>query len=262
MMFILFEIISIGLVVNHNNYQRVKFMNSSNLVTGGIYDGVSSVTQYFSLKRENEKLSVENAQLRTELRRELNSRIGESVKDQDSLYRQNFYFTTARVINNSVNRRHNYITLNKGRRHGVKSDMGVVSGEGVVGVVTSVSENYCTVISVLNDLMNISAKVKRNNYFGPISWNGEDYQQVSLGEIPFHVYLAKGDTIVTSGYSAFFPAGLLVGTIADFSLEGGSNFYDVTVNLATDFKHLLHVDIIQNHDQKEILELEERSFND
>ncbi|GET27657.1 cell shape-determining protein MreC [Prolixibacter sp. NT017] len=250
------------MIVKYNNYQRVKFMSSSNQLTGSIYDGYWGIAQYFSLKQLNDELAEENAKLRSELMREELSKIGNDAPQQDSLYQQNFFFLTAKVINNSVNRVHNYILLNKGSRHGIKPDMGVVSSNGVVGVVTNVSKNYCTVISLLNNRLKISAKIKRNNYFGSLTWNGDDYRKAELDEIPFHVDVAKGDTIVTSGYSAIFPEGLMLGTVSDYSLQGGSNFYKITVNLSVDFKNLVYVDVIQNKTRDEILKLESTDEND
>jgi len=261
-LFVFLEVLSITMIVKYNNYQRVKFLNSSNQLTGSIYDGYWGIAQYFSLKQLNDELAEENAKLRSELMREELSKIGNDAPQQDSLYQQNFFFLTAKVINNSVNRVHNYILLNKGSRHGIKPDMGVVSSDGVVGVVTNVSKNYCTVISLLNNRLKISAKIKRNNYFGSLTWNGDDYRKAELDEIPFHVDVAKGDTIVTSGYSAIFPEGLMLGTVSDYSLQGGSNFYKITVNLSVDFKNLVYVDVIQNKTRDEILKLESTDEND
>ena len=261
-LFVFLEVLSITMIVKYNNYQHVKFLNSSNRVTGGIYNGYWGVAQYFSLKQLNNELAEENAKLRSELMREELSKIGNDAPQHDSLYRQNFFFITAKVINNSVNRAHNYILLNKGSRHGIKPDMGVVSSDGVVGVVTNVSKNYSTVISILNNRLKISAKIKRNNYFGSLTWDGGDYRKAELDEIPFHVDVAKGDTIVTSGYSAIFPEGLMLGTVSDYSLQGGSNFYKITVNLSVDFKKLVYVDVIQNKTRDEILKLESTDEND
>jgi len=261
-LFVFLEVVSISMIVKYNNYQHVKFLNSSNRITGSIYSGYWSVAEYFTLKRINNELAEENAKLRSQLMREELSKIGNEAPEQDSLYRQNFFFVTAKVINNSVNRAHNYILLNKGSRYGIKPDMGVVSSDGVVGVVTHVSENYCTVISILNNRLKISAKIKRNNYFGSLTWDGDDYRKAELDEIPFHVDVAKGDTIVTSGYSAIFPEGLMLGTVSDYSLHGGSNFYKITVNLSVDFKNLVYVDVIQNKTRDEILKLESTNEND
>ena len=167
-----------------------------------------------------------------------------------------FLFTPARIINNSVNKQQNYITLNKGRKHGIKEDQGILSTQGIVGVITSVSESYSTGLSLLNPRWSVSAKLKNSGYYGSLSWNGEDYQILDLLEIPFHVDLAIGDTIVTSGYSSIFPEGLMIGIIDAFKQPVGENYYDIKVRLSTDFKSIRYVEVIENLKKDEIENLE------
>jgi rod shape-determining protein MreC len=228
-------------------------------VSGGLYNGYASISEYFKLKETNKDLIRENTRLRSALQCEIQYKLENDLLERDTVFEAEYYFTSARVINNSVNRRYNYITLNKGARHGVVPDMGVVADNCVVGIVLNVSERYCTVISILNERSIINAKIKQNDYFGPLSWGGKDYRKVSLDEIPFHVHLGEGDTIVTSGYSSIFPEGLLLGTISDFRHEGGDNFYKISVQLMTDFRNLVNVDIIRKRDTEEILDLESLS---
>ena len=142
-----------------------------------------------------------------------------------------------RVLNNSVNQQYNYLMIDKGSAQGLKKDMGVISGQGVVGVVTDVSENFATVISVLNRNFRVSASILRNSYFGIIEWTGRDPSSVRLREIPSHVNVVPGDTVVTSGYSAIFPPNLMIG-IVDEVKPGEGNFYDISVNLSTNFRNL------------------------
>ena len=254
------------MIVTYNNYQRANFWGSSNIFTGSIFDWFSSYTQYLNLRKVNIRLAEENALLRTQLQDYLvKSNYGNSLlKDSlylpgigiDSLKRANYFFTTARVINNSVNQQHNFITINKGRSHGVKPDMGVIANGQVVGLVINVSEHYSTVISLLNSRWKLSGKIKSNNYFGSLSWNGRDYRKVSLNEIPYHVPVQKGDTIVTTGFSSSFPEGLVLGTISDFSIGSGSNFYQIEVTVAADFKNLVMVGLVENKQKIEINQLE------
>jgi rod shape-determining protein MreC len=165
------------------------------------------------------------------------------------------------VVNNSINQQHNFITLNKGRHDGVKPDMGVIANGQVVGLVTNVSENFSTVISILNSRWKISAKIKRNDYFGSLSWDGKDYRRVQLNEMPYHVPVQNGDTVVTTGYSSSFPEGLVIGTISDFSIGSGSNFYKIEVMLAADFKNLVIVGLVENKQLNEIKQLESLNKN-
>ncbi len=267
-LFLILEIFSLSLVVSYNNYQQAKFLTSSNGITGYFFENFIGVFQVFDLKKANTELAEENAQLRTalqhyQLRTTNNSRqnyLSERnpliTMTRDSLNKIVYFFTTARVINNSINQRHNFLTLNKGRIQGVKPDMGVVSAGRVVGLVTDVGDNYSTVISILNERWKLSAKIKRNDFFGSLSWNGRDYRKVQLNEIPYHVPVQNGDTVVTTGFSSSFPEGLEIGIVSDFTLGSGSNFYKIDVNLAVDFKSIVQVALVENRQLKEINKLE------
>jgi len=265
---LILEVFSLSLVVSYNNYQQAKFLTSSNGISGYFFENFIGIFQVFDLKKANTELAEENAQLRTalqhyQLRNTNNSRQNYFSErnplitmTRDSLNKIVYFYTTARVINNSVNQRHNFLTLNKGRIQGVKPDMGVVSAGRVVGLVTNVSANYSTVISILNERWKLSAKIKRNDFFGSLSWNGRDYRKVQLNEIPYHVPVQNGDTVVTTGFSSSFPEGLEIGIVSDYSLGSGSNFYKIDVNLAVDFKSIVQVALIENRQLREINQLE------
>ena len=271
LLFVILETLSLSMVVTFNNYQRATFFDSSNFFTGTLFEGFSSFMQIFEFKQVNIKMAEENAVLRAALQEHyLKSNRG-TYKSSDSIYlpriardsslKAVYHFTTARVINNSVNQQHNFITLNKGRHDGVKPDMGVIANGQVVGLVINVSENFSTVISLLNSRWKISAKIKRNDYFGSLSWDGKDYRRVQLNEIPYHVPVQNGDTVVTTGYSSSFPEGLTIGTISDFSIGTGSNFYKIEVMLAADFKNLVIVGLVENKQLNEIKQLESINKN-
>ena len=271
LLFVLLETLSLSMVVTYNNYQRATFFDSSNFFTGTLFEGFSSFIQIFEFKQVNIKMAEENIVLRAALQEQLLKSNHGAYKSSDSIYlpriardssiRTVYKFTTARVINNSVNQQHNFITLNKGRHDGVKPDMGVIANGHVVGLVTNVSENFSTVISLLNSRWRISAKIKRNDYFGSLSWDGKDYRRVQLNEIPYHVPVQNGDTIVTTGYSSSFPEGITIGTISDFSIGTGSNFYKIEVMLAADFKNLVIVGLVENKQLNEIKQLESINKN-
>lgn len=271
LLFVLLEAISFSMIVTYNNYQRANFLGSNSLFTGSIFEWFSSYKQYLSLKKVNIRLAEENAQLRTQLQQYLvRNNYGRS-QAQDSLYlpsisvdslkRANYFFSTARVINNSINQQHNFITLNKGRMNGVKPDMGVIANGQVVGLVINVSDHFSTVISLLNSRWKLSAKIKSNDYYGSVSWNGRDYRKVTLNEIPYHVKVQRGDTVVTTGYTPSFPEGLVIGTISNYSIENGSNFFNIEVTLAADFKNLVMVGLIENKQKIEINQLESLNKN-
>ncbi len=265
-LFVLLESLSLSMVVTYNNYQRAVFFDSGNFLSGTLFEKFSSFAQIFEFKQVNTKLAEENMILRTALQQLLLKSNRGSYHSSDSIYlpriakdsslKAVYRFTTARVINNSINQQHNFITINKGRHDGIKPDMGVIANGQVVGLVYNVSENFSTVISILNSRWKISAKIKRNDYFGSLSWDGKDYRRVQLNEMPYHVPVQNGDTVVTTGYSSSFPEGLVIGTISDFSIGTGSNFYKIEVMLAVDFKNLVLVGLVENKQLYEIKQLE------
>jgi rod shape-determining protein MreC len=262
-LFIILEIISFIFVFNFNNFQKSRFMNSSDFVTGSIYTRYSRITDYFHLSIVNRKLSEENARLRKLVGIPKTARfIPDSLRGYQNSEMQ-YSFVSARIISNTVNKQQNYLTLDKGSKDGVKPDMGIICADGVVGVITNVTPSFSTAMSLLNVRWNISAKIAKNNYFGTLLWNGKDYQRVLLNDIPFHVNVDVGDTIVTSSFSTLFPEGIRLGTVENVSKEGGTNFYTITVKLFIDYKSITYVEVIENNKRKELdLILKQSSGNE
>ncbi|MCK3686275.1 rod shape-determining protein MreC [Maribellus sp. YY47] len=259
LLFLFLEVISVVFIVNYNSFQRSRYLNTSNAISASLYSSYSSVVQYFGLKKVNKHLMEENALLRNRID-QYESSLLDSVRletSSDSTFR----YIPARVVNNSVNRQQNYITLNRGRKHGVKPDQGIISSTGIVGIVTSVSESYSMGLSVLNPRWSISAKLKKNGYYGSLIWNGKSYKNAELGDIPFHVDVAVGDTIVTSGYSSVFPEGILVGKVESFTQPPGENYYVINVELSTDFKSVTWVEVIDGIKSDELEKLKQATFN-
>lgn len=248
------------MVINYNSFRKAKYLNSANWVAGNVYSAVASVRSYFHLLRINKELAEENVKLRSLLHNNPDVLISsDSLFTTSAMYDSVFRYTSAQVINNSTNRPFNYITLNKGRKHGIKPDQGIISANGIVGIVTEVSDSYAVGFSVLNSRWSVSAKHKESGYFGSLVWAGNDYRLAKLNEIPFHIDIERGDTVVTSGYSSVFPEGIIIGTIKDFSRTGGENYYSVDIALSTDFKKLSYVEVIENFNKTEIRELEKRT---
>lgn len=256
-LFLILETLSLTLAFQHNNYQKAKFVNLSQGVTGFFYSKTALLNDYLSLRKTNQQLVAENTKLNNILQRAYRSDEIFFYGEYDTAYQQHYFYTSARIINNSVNKQNNYLTLNKGIEAGIKLEMAVVSPEGIVGVVNGVSKRFSTVISLLNTDLRISAKIQKNNYFGSLSWDGKDYREAILYEIPHHVLISKGDTIITSGFSTIYPEGVLIGIIKDFEVIGG-NFYEIIVQLSTDFKNLTYVNVVSNLRKEEQIELEEQ----
>jgi len=262
MMFLALEAISLALIVSLNDYQRVTFLNSSNNLVGSVYERFSNLDDYFSLSRTNARLASENASLRKQLHMRIANQENYPINRPDTVEAPAYIFTSAKVISNSVNKQFNYITINKGSRHGIKQDMGIINSEGVVGVITNVSQNYSTGLSLLNKRLLIPAKITTNNYFGSLVWDGEHYNTADLKEIPFHVIVNVGDTVVTSGYSNIFPDGIMIGKIKKFDAISGTNFYDIKVELSTNFKTLKYVEVVQNTKRTELIKLESNNITE
>jgi rod shape-determining protein MreC len=224
-------------------------------LTQGIETRMINARSYLHLQEINESLARENMTLRNRVQKleKPDTSVFRSV--YDTLYNQQYTHTFAEVIDNTVNRQKNFFTINKGKRSGVVPDMSVISDNGVAGVVVGCSDNYSLVMSVLNLDFKLSARVKKNGYFGSLNWDGRNYRYAALNEIPQHVPLSVGDTIETTGYSAIFPEGMMVGTITEFERNGG-DFYTIRVELATDFKNLQYVDVIGNIKKKELIDLQ------
>ncbi len=260
-LFLLLEVVSIFLVVQHNSFHRAQFINITRSVEGFFYATFGGLREYLVLKQTNQDLNMENTLLRNQLDG-LNRKLATSSGlTYNSVPRRQFSYIPASVINSSTNKQLNFITLDKGRHHGIEPEMAVISPWGVVGVVYAVSGSFSSVIPMINRDFRLSAKIRRNGYFGSLSWPGTGYDLAILEEIPFHVDIRRGDTIVTSGYSAIFPEGIMVGTVRDFEVEEG-NFYSITVDIAVNYKNLSYVNVIRNLLRDEQLELKRISGND
>ena len=216
---------------------------------------------YFYLRKINQELANENNLLLNQLDYYKQLVANNPAESADAQPGRKYTYIPARVINNSINKQYNYISINKGSHHGVQPEMAVISSNGVVGVVLAVSGNFSTIISLLNRDFRISAKIKKNNYYGSLSWKGTDHYTAELSEIPYHVDVQVGDTIVTSGYSAIFPEGILLGVISSYNIEE-SNFYQIEVELSVDYKNLVNVNVIRNLLRDEQTDLEKTETND
>ena len=239
--FLVFEGLSAFLIVQNQNYHRAAFINSSNLLVGNIVTMTSNVSDYFYLTTQNEQLANEVARLK-----ELVEALGPGVivtqssdEGTDSLYR----FTAAKVVNNSFRQLNNYLTLDKGHKHGIQPNQGVISVDGIVGKVRSVSDNFSTVVSLLHTDFLISSVIKRSGTFCTTNWDGRDPQLANLLYVPRHVFVSPGDTVMTSGYNSIFPPNQLIGVVDEVNTSPNANFHDIRVRLATDFSSLNYVSV-------------------
>jgi len=251
------------------HFQRKTIINSGAVIAGAYFSITGYVSSFFHLRGENTRLSEEADRLRAE-----NLRLHNAYNTLTEVPFTSFPTATndpviaynsvlAHVINNSIHSAHNYITLNKGRADGIRADMGVISESGIVGVVSAVSEHYSAVISVLNKKMKISCRLKHGEYFGSLSWDDvSEPKYAYLNDIPRHAVFAKGDTVITSGFSTIFPEGIIAGTVEekDEGKQENDNFFRLKIKLATDFQGLYHVRVLVNENTEERKNLEQNNL--
>ena len=262
-LFILLEVISFALLFRFNNYQGSAFFTSSNQVAGMVYEAANNVTGYFHLKSINDDLVQENVELELQIER-LRSALMELTADSVGLEKikldalKGYDIYRANVINNSLTHVDNYITIDKGENDGIRPEMGVINGSGVVGIVYHTSANYSVVIPILNSKSSVSCKIKRSDYFGFLKWDGGSSEYATVKDMPRHSLFSLGDTIVTSGHSAVFPGGIPIGTVEDMSDSHDGLSYLLKVKLFTDFGRLNDVRVIAQKGLEEQIELEQK----
>jgi rod shape-determining protein MreC len=232
-------------------------------MAGAVYETANSVTGYFHLKAINDDLAQKNVELELQMERLL-EKLTELTHDSSGIERMRkeslsgYDIFKAKVVNNTLTHADNYITLDKGEKDGIRSEMGVVDGNGVVGIVYMTSDHYSVVIPVLNSKSSISCKIKNSDYFGFLKWDGGASNYATVKDMPRHSLFSLGDTIVTSGHSAVFPSGIPVGTVEDISDSHDGLSYLLKVRLFTDFGKLNDVRVIAKKTQEEQLRLEKR----
>ena len=264
LLFILLEVICFVLLFRFNNYQQSVFFTSANVVAGKVYEVSGGISSYIHLKSVNEDLLDRNMALEqqiTNLENRLKDYRIDSITMNSIRYLEqaDYKIFKAHVIRNSLNQADNYITLDKGSSAGIRPEMGVIDGNGVVGIVYKTSPSYSLVISVLNSKSSISCKIIGCEYFGYLKWEYGDSRYAYLKDLPRHAEFNLGDTVVTSGYSTVFPAGVMVGTVDDMSDSNDGLSYLLKIKLATDFGKLGNVRVISRNGQGEQRELENMS---
>ena len=260
--FLVLEVVSMVLLFRYNSYQGSVWFSSANAVTGKVYEWDSAVESFFSLSGVNSQLTQRNAFLEQQVRM-LDDSIARLTRSQEAAVTrlsskvpfQGCRLIPAKVVANMVNRYDNLITIDKGSADGVKRDMGVVCGMGVVGIVYLVSEHYCIVIPALNSHSNISCTIQRRGYFGYLRWRGGSSQLAYLEDVPRHAHFKLGDNVVTSGYSSVFPPGVMVGKVLHVFNSADGLSYRVQVKLSTDFARLRDVCLVDDSALQERIDL-------
>ncbi len=257
--FLLMELLCVLLLVKNNGYQGSSIINSSNRLSARVYQTAAFTKEYLLLKDENERLAQENAVLHNLLKTGY-AAIPLTVYEKfDTLYKQQYRYVSAKAINNSVNKRSNYLTLDIGSEQGVGRDMAIVNSNGIVGVVKEASTNFASCMSLLHKDVRVNCELKKDGSFGSLSWDGSDYRFCNLIDIPTSSQVKKGDTVITSSLSGIFPEGIMVGTIESWERRQNEAFYTVKVRLSVDFKKINHVSVITYRYKREKDSLELKS---
>jgi rod shape-determining protein MreC len=254
--FLVLELFCSWMIIENNQYQGASYFNSANSFVASVNGFSYNVREYFGLREVNRVLAEENTTLRGKL--EQFNQGFQSPEMKDSAIIKRFDFVSAKVVNNSVDRFTNFITINKGKDAGIESGMAVISSQGVVGKVKMTSDHFSVVTSVLNIDVMVSGILKRTGYFGTIQWDGTDPDYTNLNFIPRHVNPMVGDSIYTSGYSGIFPEGILIGTIANIERTKEAPFYDLKVKLSQDFRKVSFVAVVKSNLLHELDSLEQQ----
>jgi rod shape-determining protein MreC len=245
-LFLIFEISALSIYIRYNSFQKATYINTTNEVTGTLYTQVNQVKNYLSLRDINDSLARENARLHNQLRSSFY--IDSTAKGTvvDTIYKQQYSYIEAKVINNTVSRRNNYITINRGSKDGIAKNMGVISGSGVVGMVVATSDHFSLIRSLLHKDTKVSAMLMGSREIGSLVW-GDDInpRKGLLIDVPNHVKAKVGEMVVTSGYS-LWPTGIAIGKVSNLRAKGGGFFLNMEVALAVDFSKLEYVYVVNN----------------
>ncbi|MBP1630313.1 MAG: Rod shape-determining protein MreC [Bacteroidetes bacterium] len=254
-LFLLLEGFSIYIISQNSYYQGSAITAFANNISGKFNTQTYNITHYFNLASSNEALVKENAMLRAKIQSSYVKYEKKVFQIQDTVYKQQFEYEDAKVIQKTINKRNNYFMLNKGKINGVKKNMAVICPNGIVGVVVNVTNNFSLVMSVLHQDSRPNVKNTRTKITGTLIWEGGSYAKGKIIDIPSSIPLKKGDTITTSGFSQDFPEGIMIGTIESFTKDSGNGFYNVTVKFSTDYNKLEYVYIVKSFFKEEQVEL-------
>ncbi|MFZ1789231.1 MAG: rod shape-determining protein MreC [Saprospiraceae bacterium] len=257
-LFFLLEFVAVYLIVNYNQSQKEIFINSTNILATSVNQKVDELERFSNLQQTNDQLKLENARL---VERFIQENVNSTAQNIDTLVSDSLKYELipATICNSTYTLRNNNLTLCQGSLSGIEKDMGVITDNGLVGIVRNVSPNYARVMSILHSQSLIDCSIKRNNAHGTLIWNGRNSRILNLMDIPKHISVLQGDTIITSGYSTIFPKGILVGKIKEVTLANGSNSYDISVELFNDPVTLNTAFVVRNKQAAEQLAIESQT---
>ncbi|MEG1499121.1 MAG: rod shape-determining protein MreC [Bacteroidales bacterium] len=258
LIFFILEFFSLLLFFRYNHYQSTQFYTLCTEINGYMQNIGEDYRHYWMIKDDNAALQEENAQLRAQIATSYFSAVHPINSSlYDTVFQQMYTYIPSTVLSNSVDLRNNHLILDAGKDAGVAPGMAVISPNGIVGIVERVSEHFCSVISVLHSQSRVSVRLASSIYSGSLHWDGLNYNEALLTDIPSHVQVKEGETVITSGFSLAYPAGITVGFVKEILPINGEDFYTLKITFSEDYKRLHKVYIVKNLYKREIDALEE-----
>ena len=245
LVFIALEVAAFLLIYRNSAYPRSSVLSTANHVVAWQNEQIGEIVGYFRLRSQNEQLAAENVALRNEI---------SSMKS--AITEDEIHYQSAKVVQMTTDQLHNYITINRGAKDGIKPGQGIRNQDGVVGIVRTVGSNYSVVLPIINTNSHLSCRFAKNDYIGTLQWDGKDTRFALLTDVATHMVVNNGDSIITSGLSPVFPEGIPVGIVESSVLETGASYYTIRIRLHTNFKRLKYVEVVQNAHQQELEELQ------
>lgn len=257
--FLLLEIIALSLTIQNHSYHKSKFVNSANFVSGGVYNKIHKFKEFTKLRTYNQQLLEENTRLKNIIAQQSIDTTAQlfAVNDTTTFY-QKYLFTPAKVIDNQYYKRYNYLTIDKGSKDGIFFDQAVVNSKGIIGITQTVSKNFATVQSILNENSKINVRLNNSLHFGTLQWDGNDYNVLQLADLPIQANVKIGDSIITGGKSIIFPEGIPVGVIEDFRVEN-NNYSFINIRLFNDMSAIGPVNVVVSLFKEEVNTLQEQT---
>jgi rod shape-determining protein MreC len=261
-LFLIFEIISLVIYIKYNSFQKATFINSTSQVTGALYTQVNGVKDYLSLKEVSDSLARENARLRGQLKTAFYTDTVAKHKVEDTVFKQQYTYIEAKVINNSINRSNNYLTIDRGSRQGVAKGMGVICSSGLVGKVVFVGEHLSVVQSMLHKDSRFSAMLAKDKEIGYVEWSDDmDPHKGILKDVSNNAQPKIGEAVLTSQYS-LFPAGIMIGKVTNLHSRAGGYTLNMELALSVDYSRLHYVNVVVNKYAEEQAGLEAQEKKD
>ena len=257
--FIMLQAIGVHLTIRNHNFHKSTFLNSTNYISGNLYEKFANISDYIHLKDQNQELVLENIQLKNKVAflNSIEETALETISIDSTYFNQRYSYSTAKIIKNQYTKSNNLLLIDKGENDGIEKEMAVFNSKGIIGITEKTVEKYTRVQSILNKNSGMSARLKKgSNYFGPLVWDGKDYRKVQLTDIPRQANVKIGDTVVTSGRSTIFPEGILVGTVLTVGNKNSSE-NKINVQLFNDMSNLRHVYVVKSLHKLELKTLQD-----